>query len=341
MLFLVIGMSVGTTGLAQEVGHDDSSSKFRTFSKFKDGAYVYFSSHRTGGKSPIFESIDSEANANVVHRMLYDRDASGVHFGYDIWVERIEGSNKFRVTIKPLSQEYKHNMRRDSRVHFPEHIASPDPHFPDPLTVEDGDTLTIDVLVNHTTGEKIGDVIKISSKPLNVRPRVKASRPARDFTIADFELKVLGSKIMVNGELEGGNGAGGGCAGSIIWFYLPNRGRFIVSLVPRPGYDFQKIATIEDNKILFSIGGDRYEWLSTSPIVGDGGSWNLWVLHDPDYQPSDIFRTEENPTPERRAEIMAHFELKTEEELEQFLKRKRHVIGAADAVEYILKKSRD
>jgi hypothetical protein len=332
-----------TNGRAQELGKDDA--RFRTFSKLKDGAFVYFSSNRTGGSGPVFESIDSEANTNVVHRMLFDRDASGIHFGYDLWVEPIPDSKQFRVTIKPLSDEYEQRIRNRQRgqgLQQSDRILSPVTRFPEPLTIEDGDTLRVDVMVNHSTGETIGDIIKISSKPLSPGPRAGAGRAPRDFTIEDVELKVLGSKITVNGELEGGIGGGGGCAGAIIWFYLPNRGRFIVSLTQHRGYDFQKVGTVEDNKITFSIEGNRFEWVSKSAIVSSRGNWNLWVLHDSAYQPSEIINaTEPTPTAERRADLKAQYDLKSDEELDQFLKRGRCLIGAADRIEYTLKRRQE
>jgi hypothetical protein len=84
-----------------------------------------------------------------------------------------------------------------------------------------------------------------------------------------------------------------GCTGALLWFYVPERGRFIFSLVPREGYQFKKIAVLDDNKIEFSVNGERYEWVSSTSILPNGGTWNLWVLHDPDYTP--LFGSETAP----------------------------------------------
>jgi len=70
-----------------------------------------------------------------------------------------------------------------------------------------------------------------------------------------------------------------------LWFYVPERGRFIFSLVPREGYSFEKIGILEGNKIEFVINGERYEWVSGVEILASGGVWNLWVLHDSRYTP--------------------------------------------------------
>src|SRR3712207_8722088 len=52
------------------------------------------------------------------------------------------------------------------------------------------------------------------------------------------------------------------------WLALRDRGRFVFSLVPRAGYDFRKAARLEGNKISFEWEGERFEWVSTEPVVG-------------------------------------------------------------------------
>jgi hypothetical protein len=77
---------------------------------------------------------------------------------------------------------------------------------------------------------------------------------------------------------------------------VPGQGRFVFSLVPYEGYDFRKVGLIENNRIAFSWKGRSYEWISREAIVGSGGAWNLWVLHDADYQ--DRFIPPAYATPE-------------------------------------------
>jgi hypothetical protein len=71
----------------------------------------------------------------------------------------------------------------------------------------------------------------------------------------------------------------------LLWFYVPDRGRFIFSLVPREGYNFAKIAVLDGNKIEFTVNNEKYEWISSESILPNGGTWNLWVLHDTKYTP--------------------------------------------------------
>ena len=59
----------------------------------------------------------------------------------------------------------------------------------------------------------------------------------------------------------------GGFVAPLPWFSVPGRGLFIISIQPHEGYDFQKIGVIEDNRISFTHGGDKYEWVSSLPMI--------------------------------------------------------------------------
>ena len=98
-------------------------------------------------------------------------------------------------------------------------------------------------------------------------------------------LRVVDFRLLVDGSLMGAGKPGTDFHGALIWCYLEGHGRFIFSLVPREGYQFQKVGIITDNRIEFSLKGKRFEWFSSAPILPSGGTWNLWVLHDPGYLP--------------------------------------------------------
>lgn len=189
--------------------------------------------------------------------------------------------------------------------------------YPEPQFVQEGDTLALDVLVNRQTGVKIIDLIKVANLEdpqfKSARGRLasrygsggninRASIPSEnqspvDFTVDAIELKLTASKLLINGRSASSEkgSSGYGVTGTLIWFYLPNHGRFILSLTPRDGYNFQKMGTIQGNKINFSLNGNQYDWVSSSPILSVGSRpWNLWVLHDPDYRP-DVTLTRDMP----------------------------------------------
>jgi hypothetical protein len=110
---------------------------------------------------------------------------------------------------------------------------------------------------------------------------------------------------------------------------------------------------VRNNTVAFEWGGDRYEWESSLPVVGTGGSWNLWVLHDPDYkldlfeQPtapaaaeSDKSLTQKAAEAERRRRqrgTQAEYDAPSAEGTQppRRARRTRVVIGSADGVEHL------
>lgn len=228
-----------------------------------------------------------EAESNVVHRVLVD-SATGSYFGYELEVEPVKETKQFRVSVKALSVEFLQRLREESpsrknagRQDLPLFQLQLS-RFPQPQTVDDGDTLALDVCINRQTGVKIVDLITVSASTIPLPEPSSSGGPARDFQAENVQLKVWNFQLLINGQLATRNT--GSCYGRLIYFYLPGRGRFVFSIAPQEG--FQKIGVIEHNKISFSLGGDTYEWVSGSPIIEAGGSWNLWVLHQPGYLPN-------------------------------------------------------
>ncbi len=219
---------------------------------------------------------------NTIHRVLSDAAGNFV-FGYDLTVEVIGPARKFKVCVRPLSPEFEQQLRarrRGDRAAQAPLGATTLPRAPDAQTLDDGDAFALDLLVNAQTGVRVTDLVKVAVEA----PRPRHTAP-RDFTVESVALALKDFRVTVNGEPTTGGGRGRTCTGALVWFYLPGRGRFIFSLTPRDGYDFQKIGLIEDSKLSFDFHGEHYEWVSSAPVTGQPGSWYVWVLHDPTYTP--------------------------------------------------------
>jgi hypothetical protein len=201
-----------------------------------------------------------------------------LYFGYDIIVSPQAGKNKFQLSFKPLS------INAGKFVDVYNFAAQILPKYPDDILVEDGDTVTLELLENPQTKVKISDVIKITTGSSKGGDFFSEQKPARDFTVDDVELQLTNLEVFVNGEKIGKGG--GGMSGANIYIYLPDKGRFIMSPFPRKGFNFQKIGIIENNKVSFTFNGDSYKFVSASPVLGLGGKWNLWILYDADYRSS-------------------------------------------------------
>ena len=186
--------------------------------------------------------------------------------------------------VLPADEAFRRTFLKD---YTPLRLDGPFATFPkstSPQTLDDGDAVSLELLVNNESGVKIVDVVSVTFDRSTLRENHPESAP-KDFTLDAVELGVKNYSLMINGTLVSKSKSTLGFTGALLWFYVPDRGRFIFSLVPREGYEFAKIAVLDDNRIEFTVNNERYEWLSSESILPNGGTWNLWVLHDTNYTP--------------------------------------------------------
>ena len=262
-----------------------------------DGGFVGFKSHtapitanlsmtNSGAAIPELQGeFKARAFADenyIIHRVLLDATGKYV-FGYDLLIEAVRASKTFNIAVKPLDSEIENKLLASNGDSQPTRIATL-PQIAEPQILDDGDSFTLDLLVNKKTRVKIVDVVKVSFERSDLWKENPRSLP-RDFTLDAVALRVIDFRLLVDGNLVGKGKPGTDFAGALLWCYVENAGRFIFSLVPREGYEFQKVGVINDNRIEFTVAGKRYEWWSSAPILPTGGIWNVWVLHDPKYLP--------------------------------------------------------
>jgi tetratricopeptide (TPR) repeat protein len=139
------------------------------FASLENGASMGFALVRTGEAGPS-EPMGAAAlpRSNSVSRVLWDRE-SGAYFGYRVEVERKQGSRPFRVSFKPLDPSA---VERALRVQGncpacpPPAPLGRGPRFPAPQLLAEGEALTLELLTNPATGERILDVLRVSERPV-------------------------------------------------------------------------------------------------------------------------------------------------------------------------------
>jgi hypothetical protein len=253
---------------------------FKSESKPADGKVASLSLEGTQKVLTAQASLDEN---QIIHRVLSD-STGRVVFAYDLSITTDHARRRFAVVVRPLDAQFRNALwsKRETQA-----VKSPGvatfPRSAEPQFLDDGDAISLDLLVNQQEGVKIVDIVRVSfdrsllfANPMNL---------ARDFTLDSVELNIKDYKLLINGKQVAAGKPSVSCAGAIVWFYLQDHGRFIFSLTPREGYAFQKVGVIDENKIEFTLNGDRYEWISSAPVLRDGGTWNLWVLRDPKYTP--------------------------------------------------------
>jgi Tfp pilus assembly protein PilF len=136
----------------------------------ENGASIGFALVRTGASGPA-GTIGEAAlpRSNTVSRVLFDRE-TGAYFGYRVEVERREGARPFRVAFKPLDRpavERELKQRGDCPGCPAPAPLGTGPQFPPAQQLAEGEALTLELLTNPRTGERILDVVKLSARPLS------------------------------------------------------------------------------------------------------------------------------------------------------------------------------
>jgi hypothetical protein len=284
------------------------------------------------------------AENRIIHRVLTDAQQNVV-FGYDLWVSADPLTKKFSIAVLPADDAFRRTFLKD----FTPRPFATFPKSTTPQTLDDGDAVSLELLVNEQSGVKIVDVVRVTFD----RSTLQSNPPSlpRDFTLDAIALAVKNYQLSINGTVVSKSKSSIGCTGALLWFYVPDRGRFIFSLVPREGYEFEKIGVLDGNKIEFTVNGERYEWVSGASILPNGGTWNLWVLHDRDYTPlflaessapkatpksPNVFEKIEEALSSRGATLTLGAPARVRGAKTPFVTPPRVMVGGADTIENLL-----
>lgn len=353
-ILLVLIHCLGVAAAAQ------NPAKRQLVMQVSNGGFVAFRSETPGARSmPDSNSLAAllysqafPGENRIIHRVLTDAQKNVV-FGYDLWVSADPITKKFSVAVLPADEAFRRTFLKDFT---PSRANGPFATFPKsttPQTLDDGDAVSLELLVNNESGVRIIDVVSVTFDRSTLRESHLESVP-RDFTLDAIALAIKNYSLSINGTLVTKSKSSIGCTGALLWLYVPERGRFIFSLVPRDGYDFEKVAVLDDNRIEFTLNGERYEWLSTASILPNGGTWNLWVLHDTNYTPlfgsndappratakgPNVFEKIEGALANRGAEFKFDLPGRSSGKKSTGVAPQRVMVGGADSMEHLLPKS--
>jgi tetratricopeptide (TPR) repeat protein len=142
------------------------------FATLENGTSLGFALVRTGpGETGPSGSMGEAAlpRSNSVSRVLWDRE-TGAYFGYRMEVEKEDGPRPFRVTFKPLDRKAVERAlaQRGECPGCPAPAPlGTGPRFPAPQLLAEGEALTLELLANPSTGERILDVVRVSARPVS------------------------------------------------------------------------------------------------------------------------------------------------------------------------------
>ena len=220
--------------------------------------------------------IKTADSGNGASRFVID-EVHRQYFGYDISAEATSVAGQYRVTIAPLTWTPKEQGLTPVLL----------PKYPEPQLVNESDTIELDLLVSPDGKQKVSDYIQVGMKPEPLA--ATNTQQPKGYTLDDgpvnFDFE-NDATVWVNGEKYPGSYGSETKPGATVWFYYPGQGRYVLSLVPHDG--FSKAGDIRDNVISFQGEGQQFEIRTMKLIVGSSaGAWNLYVLHDPTFQPKE------------------------------------------------------
>jgi hypothetical protein len=244
---------------------------------------------------------------NIPNGRFYSRimlDSGGrMYLGYELLLEQ-QQSGVYLATFGKLGLtplDLSAGMRWSARAW----TNQPIPAIPEPREIHDGETVSIDLFIDAASGEKLIDDIRIDPPrppvihfqppPRAVRPIPTVSGTARDFSSADAELQILAAReIALNGTVQAPL-VPPSVRGALVWLYLPEHGRYILSLAPRVDLGFRKAGEVRGGTIVFTLGKDSIKLECSSEIATGGAPYNLYVLHDAEWEPTSD-RQKDRPT---------------------------------------------
>ena len=275
-----------------------------------------------GGASAGFSEANSTRNSfspagssAMAHRYFL-HPATRTFFGYDVLVEPGQQPDTCRVSflelgLGPLDVAFGSQVGGSPA----DWKKLPPPVFPAPQEMHVGDTADITVWNDAQSGQKFVDHVTIKQllgaaqsnsqwlQSVNVlstnvmnsmynaarngRTVPTVSGTARAFSAEDAEMRVMQPAIKINGSpAEVASRTPATANGTLIWFYLPKRGRYILSLAPRPELGFVKAGEVRGGAITFTLDKDEFTLESYTQIAPGDAPYILYVLHDPAWEPT-------------------------------------------------------
>ena len=249
-----------------------------------------------------------EAGPDTVHRVMIDRSQK-MYFGYQARVLVMQPSATqpveplYGVTFAPLSMT--RELEAALGADFKAWKQLPAPKFPEPRAIRSGDVLELSLLTNTASGQRMTEYVavqELQERPVGFtsltgrgtsREFVFGAGTPRDVTTADVVLTLKEPRVAWSESRPEGAGSvgrfmnlttGDEVAGRIVWVYVPNRGRFLLSLTERRG--FSRAGSVRGTSLSFSAAGESYTVTSASRIAPGDAPFNLYVRHEPAWKPA-------------------------------------------------------
>lgn len=249
-----------------------------TRAHFPDGTAVEIFTQTTGS-TKIDPAGGIGLMEDIVHRFIMDEN-NNVLFGYLLHASRGASPNTISISIEPMSAEDQHTWLSDGG--FPMHSAKPT--FPTVAAIRDfpevkiDQAVTLDVLLNPSTGERIYDVLRpvVDNAPdaLPSRMSVRSTTPQPTISLKQIILRVNSNFYPIPQSWV---------VGSAVRIEIPGYGLVIVGAQNPHNEKFGRFAPTgraDGKKLTWKAGSDTVEITSETDILSQSKAGDLWVYTD-------------------------------------------------------------
>jgi hypothetical protein len=260
---------------------------------------------------------------SIGHRYFYDENAH-TYWGYDIVIQAEQQGNWYSVMYYDLSiGPLDFSEGPADGLHPTIWKKLPLPALPAPHGVRGNEALENVVSVDPSTGQRLIDSMYLAMAPQanssrnsignltqqfqfrspSTTPMVVAYRgpgvlspgdftvpfvsgTAREFLPEDAEMTIQQARITFNEVRQQLTSSVRLVSGSLLWFYVPEHGRYVLSLLPRPKLGFVQAGEVRGGAASFTLGADRVRLESPNAIAPGKTPYLLYVLQDPAWLPT-------------------------------------------------------
>lgn len=219
----------------------------------------------TGAESLKIEL--ARASGDSFYRIFWDQNNLAV-FAYELAVSRSAGDT-FSIVAKPATTGF--------AARFP----NADGGKPVPTLSADRPLRTL-----HSGERSSIELFEIPGMGLHVIETVRVVLNPDGSAESGGPLRFADLKISINGTPVSGAGPRGAVSGRYVMFYLPGRGGYFFSTDAPAAHTFVKAGIVDRNRMQFNVDNENFDCVADAPILAQGDTGEVWVYHDPTYQPA-------------------------------------------------------
>jgi hypothetical protein len=217
---------------------------------------------------------------DMVNRVVIDR-AGNILFAYNLEASHGAAAGTVKIRIEPISPASEATIIKSSSMGRPRFTGA---HLPTVAAVREfsavqmGQAVTLDILQNPSTGEKIYDVLRpiAGSAPVMSVESVPAQET---ISLNRITLRVNGKSMPAPSSVV---------MGEAVRIDIPRHGAYILTAADPHQADFTKIARADGNTLTWTKGSDRFEITSAANVLTQAEKGELWLFQDRHYQPDVV-----------------------------------------------------